>query len=250
MIGGLEPDPTVQKVKERDAHIWEDPKMKDLQSSLRTNANKPLLADTRSEGTDVQDRILRRLALQATLGSPQVQASLGATSGLASSRKFNMSQGLNGTSTMSKLNTSNLGMGESPGTRTAGLGALEGTKPLGSTAIMEHLEARDALNDGIRRTTKRLMSHLEFAQGDILSGRSHDLRTAHLDRMHQWFQNHGGKQSKRELQTPHYLTYTKDDRVMVGSLRVEPQEKLFSMGNRQKPAWMTTSASTPTLFNS
>lgn len=108
----------------------------------------------------------------------------------------------------------------------------------------------------------RLMSDMDLAAGpyqrDMLKATSSALRCRHLDRMHRWFLENGGKCEasdepfrKSTRPAPAFSTFDKDDRVMVGSLRVEPSEQRYAPAvdakPRQHPRWMCKSMSSPSL---
>mmetsp|Transcript_69579 Transcript_69579/g.175737 ORF Transcript_69579/g.175737 Transcript_69579/m.175737 type:complete len:223 (+) Transcript_69579:48-716(+) len=114
-----------------------------------------------------------------------------------------------------------------------------------------------AHEENMRRSVGRLMTDLHLAHDDKLRSSSDVLRCGQVDRMYSWVGKYqpqapahqAGKPPDRKA--PPYLMYTKDDPVMVGSLRVEPNQRRYAPTEwakpRQTPAWMVRSTSTPSL---
>jgi len=98
--------------------------------------------------------------------------------------------------------------------------------------------------DGLQSRMERLMVDVDLAHGAMLEASTSTLKGNHLDRTRQWLEdcNPGGSLPAPRTGSPSYLTFTKDDLVMTGSLRVEPQEKSFAplpwSRPRQRPGWM------------
>ncbi|CAE8586118.1 unnamed protein product [Polarella glacialis] len=102
-------------------------------------------------------------------------------------------------------------------------------------------------SQSLTRSMSRLMQDMELAQENPR------LRCQQLDRMHDFFERHHSHlqqespSCRKRAVSPAFLTFSKDDRVMTGSLRVEPDEKRYAplpwAVVKQQPAWLHRSSS-------
>jgi len=260
LIGGVSPDPVKSGLRERSAKISRDPKMVTMRSSLDDGALRPsteggIAPQTpvvvtapaapwlrprtgRSEGTEVHDRLARRLAQEAASRSSG-ELFFGASPGSQPSQRSGRA-GQQGASPAAPT--------ASPLPRRPGTAHEESAAAASSPG---HDASASNLEQGFRRSLRRLMVDMELAGDPDIGETAHRLRCGQLDKMHQWFEDHRHKEIERETVQPPYLRFSKDDYVMVGSLRVEPHERLFAplpwTRPSQKPAWMSHSSSSPVL---
>eukprot|EP00927_Polykrikos_kofoidii_P057362 TRINITY_DN51479_c0_g1_i1.p1 TRINITY_DN51479_c0_g1~~TRINITY_DN51479_c0_g1_i1.p1 ORF type:complete len:269 (+),score=47.90 TRINITY_DN51479_c0_g1_i1:103-807(+) len=79
-------------------------------------------------------------------------------------------------------------------------------------APVNNLQNRVAWNEEFDRAVKRLF--VDFELTDVPSS-----RLAHLDRMHQWFEEHGAKQTRKSEQGPSYLKAERSGKMPPGSTK-------------------------------
>lgn len=208
----IELDPAKGKLRDRSANIRFDKKMQDIQAtgSEQPSTNTPVAGRRELERLrthEAQERHLRRLNSEALRRSPE---------------------------------------------KAVGLQFLEVKRPISEEMLSlfkrpetESQAPLDVLNRGRRHYSQRLMEDIDLAQSAQLSRSSPQLRCSHLDRVHGWYDNTRIKDApvKPEQAKPAYMTFTKDDRTLSGSLRPEPNERRYAplpwdAKPLQKPAWL------------
>lgn len=78
--------------------------------------------------------------------------------------------------------------------------------------IDERLEWQDAFDHKVRRLL------VDFQLSDVPA-----CRLNHLERMHTWFEEHGGKQTRKAREGPSYLTADRSERMWEGSTKDLPR---------------------------
>lgn len=80
-------------------------------------------------------------------------------------------------------------------------------------AALDNIQGRIQWQEDFDLTTKRMMIDFELSEGDA------KCRLNHLDRLHDWFKESGGKQARKAEKAPNYLTTKKNDPPSPGSAR-------------------------------
>lgn len=224
LLGPLEEDPRESRLRARNADLSQDEKFVQIRASLASVGGSigKRKYSLRSQGTEAHEKIIRGLTSTCTPSSSSSVFSpdWSPSSPARSSRTFSQTM-------PSRWNT---------GSSNSFLRAGEATVDLS-------------------RSTKRLLQDMELASDDLLLNQSHRLRCEHLDKMHSWLERHQIKEnSTRSSRGPAFLTYAKDERVMTGSLRVEPHERRYAplpwATLKQQPTWLSKSLSTPSMSTS
>mmetsp|Transcript_85205 Transcript_85205/g.198100 ORF Transcript_85205/g.198100 Transcript_85205/m.198100 type:complete len:181 (+) Transcript_85205:155-697(+) len=107
------------------------------------------------------------------------------------------------------------------------------------------MQWRETMDHSVRR----LMQDMELARDDRLKASADKVRCKHLDKMHEWFEKHSMKETKKPKLAPPYVRYNLGGPVMPGSLRVAPKTREQSwvpMGTRPEHGLGHT-ASLPSL---
>lgn len=85
--------------------------------------------------------------------------------------------------------------------------------------FQSRLQWRDEMDHSLRR----LFIDVELARDERLKEYSHQVRCEHLDKIYDWYLQHGMQEARKERATPPYVRYTSGDSVMPGSLRPAPR---------------------------
>jgi len=102
---------------------------------------------------------------------------------------------------------------DTPSWDTESLEAAGGRTPRKTVATVDNcLEWQECLDHEVRRL------FLDFQLSDVPA-----CRLNHLDRMHNWFVQHGGKQARKAREGPSYLTADRDGKMWEGSTRDLPK---------------------------
>lgn len=106
-------------------------------------------------------------------------------------------------------------------------------------ALQSRLDWRNSMD----KKLERLIVDMDLMHDKSVGDRCHSQRCEHLDKVFQWYERHGGKEARKEVAGPAYLTYGPDSPVMAGSLRVAPME-----ARRPRSRGMRSSSSAPSLL--
>ncbi|CAJ1352135.1 unnamed protein product [Effrenium voratum] len=209
-------------IKERSAHLETDPKMQKLKHHTRTHEEevkqrqekemeekmmqaqglkpepvpRPMTEDTlRRDGCDEMNRVLRTIATE-----PADVPVAGCDKKLP------------------------------PGFQSEVAEAPKSPKP-SSPVRMSQTETRLQWRSRVDNSLRRLMLNVDLDGDERLRDFAHQARCNHLDKIFDWYQTHGGKEVRKEIQranAPAFVRYSQDGPVMPGSLRVPktPKEKM------------------------
>ncbi|CAJ1435683.1 unnamed protein product [Effrenium voratum] len=102
------------------------------------------------------------------------------------------------------------------------LEAPKSPKP-SSPVRMSQTETRLQWRSRVDNSLRRLMLNVDLDGDERLRDFAHQARCNHLDKIFDWYQTHGGKEVRKEIQranAPAFVRYSQDGPVMPGSLRV------------------------------
>mmetsp|Transcript_95428 Transcript_95428/g.269661 ORF Transcript_95428/g.269661 Transcript_95428/m.269661 type:complete len:262 (+) Transcript_95428:100-885(+) len=200
---------TVDPHLERSAGIWEDPKMRELQSHLKKHgpqAVPPLadhLANIRCGGRDMVDTKMKELAREPAghRGHVTGEAGFGLT------------------------------LLQETYSPAVNLDPRVKCGPSSSPATTRHrmerfnvARMRSCLRDQTDRTLKRLFVDMDLARDDRQRPHGDRTRCEHLDKVFDWYRLHNlqEEKDKTERKAPPYLVFSTDSPVPPGSMRVQP----------------------------
>eukprot|EP00933_Yihiella_yeosuensis_P012110 TRINITY_DN12020_c0_g3_i1.p1 TRINITY_DN12020_c0_g3~~TRINITY_DN12020_c0_g3_i1.p1 ORF type:complete len:321 (-),score=87.74 TRINITY_DN12020_c0_g3_i1:62-1024(-) len=248
LLGGLEEDAEDAKIRHRNAELSQDVKLLELQKrkQLEQDGNKEegqkdikgRVLDLGSSGPQATDKFCRSIAPPPSEAAKAAVMAATATMGTSSSS--------------GSLRPPSPGMSPTASSwRSSSTSTLKGSASQGSL-FTTSLQRAGAYSMDLSRATGRLMQDMQLAQGSDLAKSSHRLRCEHVDKMHQFLKTHEPKERGREKASgPAFLTFSKDDRVMTGSLRAEPNERRYAplpwQVVKQQPGWLSRSSSSPSL---
>mmetsp|Transcript_58955 Transcript_58955/g.104770 ORF Transcript_58955/g.104770 Transcript_58955/m.104770 type:complete len:294 (+) Transcript_58955:52-933(+) len=232
LAGGLEADSQDNLIRKRNAYLDQDEKLHEVRRVIQDPKWDSTSASDagnrwrgRTQGTEVSEKLVRALSPTRRMGEDQEDFQFRAASpGGASLRESSSTLTLAASSSMTSL-------GSKPGGRS-------------STSSLSLAGSSSVDTAGMTRSMTRMMQDMELAQVDPLTKSAPRLRTAQLDKMHSWLQTHRPKERKPKstAPSPGFLTFTKDDRVMTGSMRSEPDERRYQPlpwdTVKQTPGWL------------
>jgi len=226
LAGGLEADSTENLIRRRNACLDQDEKLREVQRIIREprwDANDASDVGNRwrgrSQGTEVSEKMVRALS-PTKIPDPEASFRAASPSGIP---QRDGSLTLAASSSMTSLGSRGLGR---------------------SSSSLSRVGASSVDTAGMARSMTRLMQDMELAQVDPLTKSAPRLRCGQLDKMHSWLETHRPKERKPKTTAPSpaFLTFTKDDRVMTGSMRCEADERRYAPLSwskvKQTPGWL------------
>jgi len=106
-----------------------------------------------------------------------------------------------------------------------------------SSAAAVMMKSRISWREQIDSDLRRLMLEQELDLDSRLTKDSQDhLRCAHMDRVYDWYERHGGKQQRKEKPAPSFLSFEPDAPVMPGSLRSVTVAPALRDARRRRPS--------------
>jgi len=173
-----------ERLRQRSVSLFADPKMKEIVHFVSSHQHEERLRAASASAGNAQPNTAGRLANDASI------------------------------STLSRWSEN-----EAPTEQPSFALISDDGKPQSVSNVQARLEWRDNMD----MTLARLMQDTDFALDDRLKeGCSHSLRCQHLDKMYDWYNQHGMKEVRKEREAPPYLCFQDNTPTMPGSLRAYP----------------------------
>lgn len=223
------------KARERNANLFSDPKMKELQHYTRSHQHEARLR----EAAELEERV--RTA-QGLAPAPVTFVPEG-VDGLRSDGCDAVNR------LMLQMATEQVQMPDSPKRSSSFRPHSEAPQevPKPNSIRESQFQPRLQWRHEMDRSLRRLMQDMEFARDDRLKEYSHQACCGHLDKIFDWYQSHGKKEAKKERISPPYVFFSNDGDVMPGSMRVTRSKLMQKEKAKKDGNGMAQSSSSPAL---